>query len=207
MANAVDKEQMAMLSQWWKRYGRFIAVAVIIGLVLGFGIRHWINQKKLYRVQASATYQSLFNALGKSDVSQTNRYLSRLQHDFPDSVYASLGALLQARWDSEHDDYAAALQQLQWVMQHGSPFPHFQQLAYIRAARIHLQQKQYEQALAQLQPIKESAFMPLVDEIRGDIYLAQGNKNQAKTAYQAALAGFAADHIDNPLLEMKWRAL
>ncbi len=207
MANAVDKEQIAMLSDWWKRYGRLIAVAIIVGLVLGLGFRYWSNQKKLYTVKASVIYQSLFNAVGKNDARRTKNYLTTLQEEFPHSVYASLAALLQARLYSERNEYNAALKQLNWVIENGKAFQNFQQIAYIRAVRVLIQQKKYQRALDRLDEMKASAFKPLVDEVRGDVYLAKDDKVHAKAAYEAALAGFSADHVDNPLLKLKLRSL
>lgn len=207
MANAVDKEQIAMLSDWWKRYGRLVAIAIIIGLIAGFGFKHWFNQRKLYTMNASVAYQSLFDAVAKGNTRRTKTYLTTLKKDFPDTVYASLGSLLQARLYSERNEYTAALKQLDWVIDNGKQFQNFQQIACIRKARIFVQQQKYDSAFATLDKIDDKSFEPLVDEVRGDIYLAKGEKDSAKSAYERALAGFSADHVENPLLKLKLRSL
>lgn len=45
------------------------------------------------------------------------------------------------------------------------------------------------------------AFNANVAELKGDIYLKQGNKAQARTAYQAAVN--AGGSATNPLLQIK----
>lgn len=207
MTNAVDKEQIAMLASWWKRYGRFIGLAIVIGLLAGFGFHYWANQKKTYQMNASMVYQSLFDAVGKSDSNRTAGYLRTLKKEFPNSVYASLGALLQARLYADTYDYEDAIKQLDWVIVHGSAFHNFQNIATIRKARILVQQEAYDAALETLKKINDDSFQPLVKEVEGDVYLAKGDTVDAKKAYEAAKAGFNADQMDNPLLKLKLQSL
>ena len=42
MSNLSNKEQADLVKAFWNDYGRWIAIAIIIGLVLGFGWR-WHN--------------------------------------------------------------------------------------------------------------------------------------------------------------------
>ena len=46
-----------------------------------------------------------------------------------------------------------------------------------------------------------SYLKPYAAELKGDIYIAQGNKDQARTAYQAAAD--AGGLTTNPLLQIK----
>jgi len=53
-----------------------------------------------------------------------------------------------------------------------------------------IDEKAYDEALAQLERATAGGFAARVAEVRGDVFAAQGKKAEARTAYQAALTRF-----------------
>lgn len=202
MANAVDKEQIEMLSHWWKSYGKGIFFAIIIGLIIGFGWRYWYHKKANYKAEASMVYQGVLNATAAKQPKSASSLLTTLKKKYGDTPYASLGALLVAGNDANANQLDQALVQYKWVTSH-SKVSSFKQIARIDAARILLAQKQYDKALAELTSVSDKTYLPLVNSIKGQIYLAQGDKAQAKKAFSSAKAGFQTSGIENPFIGMR----
>ncbi|WP_017524070.1 tetratricopeptide repeat protein, partial [Pusillimonas noertemannii] len=90
-------------------------------------------------------------------------------------------------------DLDGAREQLEWLVAQGKD-PALVPLARLRLAGILLEQKQYDEALAQLDPAP-SAFEGLFADRRGDILAAQGKKDEAIEAWQKAIAQLGADPL------------
>jgi len=80
------------------------------------------------------------------------------------------------------------------------------QLARLRLARVLREQGETAQALDVLAGPFPEAFEAAVEELRGDLYLAQGERDQAREAYRKALAAPAGGG-DRDLLQMKFNEL
>ena len=76
-------------------------------------------------------------------------------------------------------------------------------LAQSRLARVQAAKGDFADALSTLSEIKEASLAPVVNEIRGDIFMQQNKVEDAKAAYQAADAALAARDESRPLLELK----
>jgi len=64
-------------------------------------------------------------------------------------------------------------------------------VARLRLAGLQMDAKQYDEALKTLDVGVTDEFKALADDRRGDIYLAQGKKDEAAKAYKSAW-----DHLD-----------
>lgn len=190
-ANFSEKEQLESISQWWKETGRYIAVAVIVGLLLGFGWRYWHRIERHRAENASAIYQSVLVAASKNDPVTVQGGASLLMKDFSDSPYAGLAALLSAKTLVTENKLPAALTELQWVIKN-SHEARLQEIARISAARILLAQQKAPAALAELKTINDQAFLPLVYWVKGDIYTQLNNKKEASDSYLQAKNAFTS---------------
>ena len=76
------------------------------------------------------------------------------------------------------------------------------ELAMIRLAKIQYAQGNAEEALQTLQGIRNPGYQSWALELTGDIYLAEGNSEQAYAAYTSALDSLEGD-ANRPLLEIK----
>ncbi len=202
MANAADKEQIEMLAKWWKDYGKAIVIAIVVGLIVGFGWRYWSNFKTKHTERAAALYQNLYRASVVGDKKTETKLVAVLKKDFFDTPYATMGVFITANTDITNKKLADALTELQWVVKHGK-VKSFKQIARLRAARILLAEKQYPQALAILKTVDDKTFAPLINTVKGDIYSAQGDEAKANSAYKKAKSGYTTLNISNPYLDMR----
>lgn len=197
-----DKEQIELFKKWWKDYGRGIALAVVVGLGVGFAWRYWHAREIQNEALASELYQQTLFLDEKGDATSLAKNADKLSEQFPSSPYAALSALLVAKNAVANHNLTLALVKLHAVIAKAKE-PRFRQIARIRAARIFIEQKQFEQALSILTPIEDKAFAPRVAEVRGDIFAAQGRKVEAQTEYDQAKKGLQDAGIQDPLLDMK----
>ena len=135
----------------------------------------------------------------------TARHLAeQLRTDYSDSSYAHFAALYQAKFAAEAQDWAAAEQVLQSVVD-GADDPLLVVQAKIRLARVAQAQAKHDAALALLQIDEPGAYGAMIAELRGDILLARGERDAARTAYLEAQSLLQAmeQPLPNPLLTMK----
>lgn len=197
----------SMLVDVWKRYRTFIVVSLCVIVLLVCGLRYYLYREYLCNVKASLIYENLSHALAENNIPEAEHHWSSLQSDFPRSGYTALGMLMQARFEIEHKNYDAGLTSLKWVIDHSLKYPHFQQIARIRMARVLLMQKKYPEALLVLSAMDAIEFKPAVDEVRGDIYVAQQNIIEAKKSYRDAILAFKAIGVQHAALVRKADAL
>lgn len=201
MANAIDKEQIEMLSEWWKDYGKTLVFAVVIGLALGFGWRFWNNRQAQSTQYAAGVYAELENAAMAHDATVVTQLAQGLVKQYSKTAYASMGSLVLARLAVEKNDLASALIQSNWVVDYGSSNL-FKQMARINVARILLAQNKNEAALRELSTVNEKSLIPMVETVKGNIYSASKKPELAKAAYQNAQSGFDAAGVSAPLLKL-----
>src|SRR5919198_979013 len=104
----------------------------------------------------------------------------------PRTLYASLGAMMAARFYYEHNDPKSAKAQLQWVLEHART-DDFRDLARLRLAAILLDEKAYDEALKLLDEKHAAAFDAQYAAAKGDVLVAKNQADQARAAYRVAL--------------------
>lgn len=202
MTRMTDKEEIEMIRDWWNEYGKAIATAVLIGLVLGFGWRYWNVYHARQSEQASMVYQDMVVSDISNDILTTQRMAAQLTTKYSSTPYASFAQLLLAKESIAHNDLNSAYQQLLWVVDQGK-VASIRQIARLRAARVLLAQKKLDEALQLISKVDDVTFMPLINSVKGDIFAAKGDLVSAKKYYQTALSALAREGIQDPILAMK----
>jgi predicted negative regulator of RcsB-dependent stress response len=181
-----EQEQLATLKGWWKDNGTSVLVvlaAVAIALAGWLGWRNWqVGQAQ----QAAALYDSLQKALQSNDAKSVRDAGGSLVEGFPRTLYASMGALASARFHIERGDLKSARAQLQWVVERSSS-DELRDLARLRLAGVLLDEKAYDEALAQLEAKHAPAMAAQYAALKGDVLVAKGKAAEAKAAYRLAL--------------------
>src|SRR6267378_5947983 len=109
-----------------------------------------------------------------------------LVESYPRTLYASMGALLAAKFYFERNDLKNAKAQLQWVIDH-SPAEDFRDLARLRLAAVLLDEKAYDEALKLLDEKHGAAFDAEYAAAKGDVLVAKSQAEPARAAYRLAL--------------------
>lgn len=205
-----EDETLDQLKTWWQRYGTPVLLSIAAVLLSYAGWNWWSGKRAADAGAAQVLQQQMISAMqrvgGNPDDKAANTDLQRIGRqlidEYDNTPYATDAALLLARRAVEAGDLPEAAKQLQWVLDNSSA-KDAQLLAKTRLARVLAAQKKTDEALALLQEVDDPSLAPLVDEARGDILLAKGDRAKATEAYRAADAALAARNETHPLLDLK----
>lgn len=200
-----EKEQIESIRKFWNEHGKFILIAVVIGLLIGFGWRYFHTLEKRRAENAAMVYQSVVQADSQNDVATAQGGAKLLMTHFSSSPYASLAALLSAKEAIAKNDLPGALTTLQWVIKN-SDQKRLQQVARIYAARILLAQNNPTAAMNELKTVNDKSFDPMINWVKGDISTKENNAINARDYYakaKNALAEFppAVDYLDKQIAQ------
>ncbi|RUO29674.1 hypothetical protein CWE12_07660 [Aliidiomarina sedimenti] len=180
-----EDQQVEQIKQFMREYGIWIGAGVVIGLGSLFAWRAYDASQIEAQQQRTAAYEQISQQVQQGDeeaLAQAEDVLSQLD----ESSQAALAHLQLARQAVDADDLSSAADHLYSAQQKAGSSV-VSGLATTRLARVQLALGEYDAALQSLQQSLPQSFTAQVEEIRGDVYLAQGNPEQARAAYQAAV--------------------
>jgi len=193
-----EQEQVAELKAWWTQHGNRILAVVIAVAVAVVGWQGWRWYEHGQAAQASVLYDTLSKAAQAGDAKALRDAAGTLVESYPRTLYASMGALLAAKFYFERNDLKNAKAQLQWVIEH-SPAEDFRDLARLRLAAVLVDEKAYDEALKLLDAPHAPAYDAQYAALKGDVLVAKNQLAEARAAYQAALE--KAERRDSPFRE------
>lgn len=181
-----EQEQLAALKAWWKENGNLITTAVSLALI-GLAIwQGWGYYQRNQAAKASNLYAVVQKAARANNLKEVRESAGAILEDYPRTEYAAMAALVSAKAHFQGGDLKTARVQLAWVADNAKD-EGLQDIARLRLASVMLDQKAYDEALKVLDAQHGAAFDALFLASRGDVLVAQGKKEDARSAYKAAL--------------------
>jgi len=201
-----EQEQLEQLKAWWKRWGNLVSYGVIALLLGVVAFQYWQRTTANQEIEAASHFDTMQQALQSGDKKTFRATGTALIEKYASSPYAARAAMLMAGANVEDKDSKSAKAQLEWVVEHSKEAA-LKDAARLRLAGLLLDEKQYEAALKQLDAKHTDAFAPRFDDLKGDLYLAQGKTAEARAAYAAALAALKETNPLRAVVEMKLDSL
>jgi predicted negative regulator of RcsB-dependent stress response len=201
-----EQEQLDQIKAFWSQYGNMISAALIIvfGTIAAYnGYNYWQRSQAL---QASSMYDEVERAVKAGDAVKVERAFADMKDKFGSTVYAQQAALLAARSLQDKGNTDAAKAALGWVAEKSGD-ESYKAVAKLRLAGLLMESKSYDDALKQTEGSFSKEFAALVADRRGDIYMAQGKKAEAKLEYEKAYKAFEERAEYRRLVEVKLNAL
>jgi predicted negative regulator of RcsB-dependent stress response len=184
-----EQERIDALKDWWEKWGNVVLAAVAVFFAGVAGSQLWKGHQARQHEEAETLHSSFTKTVQESQAAkEPKKVLEAAQlmaEKYPRSFQATDAQLVAAKTAFEAGDLAAAAAHLQWVVDHGRDA--FRPVARIRLAQVLLDQKKFDEALRQLEQVKEDGFAALVADLRGDVLLIQGKKAEARAAYELAV--------------------
>jgi len=183
-----EQEQLETIKAWWKQYGNYASsalIAVVIGIL---GYQAWNYYQHQQSVKASERFEQL-TRLGyedEKDLKQIKTLSADLMENFSSTAYAGRAAIAVAKANLKANDAKSAEAQLNWAAEHAKE-PAIRSIALLQLAGLQLTRKQFDVALKTLNESHDEGFEGLFLDMRGDVYLAQGKRTEAKAAFKSAL--------------------
>ncbi|MGN2243313.1 YfgM family protein [Frateuria sp. GZRR33] len=197
-----DYEQGERVQQWLRQNGLSIVIGIVIGLVAIFGWQQWRNHQATREMEASSLYQQLQTALASGNTGEADKLVDRLEKDYTKSTYAVFAASDQAQRLVEAKQLDKALASLQWARSHVADNA-LKPLVELRTAKVQMAADKAKDALATLDAVTAKGYEALRQELRGDALVKLGRADDARKAYQAALAAMAEDAPQRAALQLK----
>ena len=194
-----EEEQLERLKTWWAANGTSLLVGLALAIAGLVGWRWWDASTIAGLEDASDLYETYLAASAE----ERPALAERVDAEMPDTSYRAFTLLHRAKEAVEQDDIEGGIGLLQQVIDAGVEAP-LKDVARIRQARLHQQQGDSETAFAVLGQVGSEGFRWQVEEIKGDIHLALGEREKAHEAYASAQAE-APEGQELPILEMKVR--
>ena len=181
-----EQEQLAALKAWWQENGGLVVTMASLVLVVLAAWQGWNYYQRNQAVQASGLYDAVQKAARDGDLKQVRETAGAILEGYPRTSYAAMAALVSAKAHFQGGDLKTARAQLSWVAENARD-EGMQDIARLRLASVMLDEKAYEDALKVLDAKHGAAFDALYLAARADVLVAQGKKDDARGAYQAAL--------------------
>ena len=201
-----EQEQIDDLKAFWKQYGDLITWTLVIVLAAFAAWNGWNTWQRSQGAKAGALFDQLEQAVQGGDAERVGRVFSDLKERYPRTAYAQQGALLAAKFQYDKGQVDASRATLEWVAEHATDDA-YKTAARLRLAGLLMDAKQYDKALAQLEGPLDKSFDALVADRRGDVLMAQGKQNEARTAYLAAWKAMDASLDYRRVIDAKLAAL
>jgi predicted negative regulator of RcsB-dependent stress response len=183
-----EEEQIENLKKWWAENGPSVLFGVALGLAGLFGWHAWNDYKVRHATEASALYTDL---LLKMDASapqdELGKLIDSIRDKYDNTAYGPLASLIAAKLANERNDIDGAVGHLEWVIDHAQQ-PEITITAKLRISRLYLSKGELDKAESLLNEAYPKAYTAVVEELRGDLLVAKGNPENARQAYERALA-------------------
>lgn len=198
-----EQEQIELLKNWIKQYSLVILAGVVLAIIAMTAWRYWDQRQSNILTHASSVYDEMLTMRAQNEPAEVVVQGKKLFSHYPKTIYGQMAALMLSRSAAVKTDYAAAEKHLEWVMKK-SNIDAIRQIARLRLARVKLADNKPDETIRLLEKIDDNSFLGLIDEVRGDAYLAMNNHDKARESYHRALAELPNAEAVRPLLQMKY---
>ena len=199
-----DQEELENAKRAWKLWGRWVFLAAFVAALIYVGNMMWTGYVHKQNAQAMDIYDRDFltkaEAQDEAGVLQT---VQTLQRDYPKSAATAMATLQIADASFMKNKLDDATNHLKWLL-NTQKNEAIQALVRQRLATVYLQQEKYDDALSALNASFPQEFAGRINELKGDIYMAQNKKDEAHKAYDEALKTLPAeDKASRDMIEAK----
>lgn len=205
-----EREQAEQLKAWFRENWIWLATGVALAVGGWLGWRWWQDRLAERSLAAGQELAAMLQALEEDRRDEGRRLGGEIAGRYPGTPYADHAELVLARLDVESGDLASAERRLLAVAD-GTDDEDLALVARLRAARVQLALGRHDDALATLDALDEPALEARVEELRGDVHFARGDRDGALAAWrraeQAAAAPGRQPLVDAELLALKIASL
>jgi predicted negative regulator of RcsB-dependent stress response len=184
-----EQEQLEEIKHFWKQYGNAITwvLIVVLGAYAAWnGYQYW---QRSQAAQAAAMFDEVDKVSREGDADKLERTFNEMKSRFASTAYAPQAGLLVAKSLYEAGKVDGAKSALTWVAEKSTDAG-YASVGRLRLAGLLMDSQAYDEALKVLDTGILDEFSALRADRRGDIYMAQGKKPEAKEQYLKAFLAF-----------------
>jgi predicted negative regulator of RcsB-dependent stress response len=182
-----DYEQGERVQQWLRKNGVSILVGIVLGLVLIFGWQQWKAHRAGHEQAAAGEYAALQLAVAQNKTTEIDVRTEGLLKDYSDTAWSVFAASERAQRNLLAGQLDKVGGDLEWAKAHAKDET-LKSLVDLRIAQLKFAQGKAEDAIATLDAMQGKSFAAIAQELRGDALVKLGRHDDARKAYQAAIA-------------------
>ncbi|MDN3441624.1 tetratricopeptide repeat protein [Psychrobacter sp. APC 3279] len=209
-----------------KQYGSYIVTAILLALAAYFGWTYWQNNHARVDTVAADQYADIqqlneevklasqnpdLEAEAQEALTQSRGQLDKdidtLVSTHGESVYAWQALMIKARQQVDSDDFAAATETFKKALAIDLGDAGLEAITRLRYAKTLLAAGDTDAALSEANNDMPSSFEASQQELLGDIYLAQDNKDSAIKSYSNAWELLRSRQETRAVLALKMESL
>jgi len=205
MAFDNDEQQSEHFKNFYNLHKFKIFSAIAVFLVAFFAYQYLESVNQSNDEEASQLFQDVIvSKIGNID--EIKLKVGELQNDFSNSPYAARASIYYSKLLVETGDYTAAAKELIWASGENIE-PSIQSLANYLLGNLYLVEKKLDEALEVANKIITDGYIGLANDLKGDIYLAKGDKENAIKSYELALNYFGGQGELHKVIENKLNSI
>lgn len=201
-----EQEQLDELKSWWKQHGNTVLLGVAMAALVIAGVQAWRYHQRGQTIAAATLYEQLELADRAGDHKKVRDIADQITSGYASTSFGIYAALAAARASFDAGDLAGAKSRLLWVLGNTKE-NEVRDIARLRLAAVFLDEKNYAEALKQLEASPVESMAGLYADMKGDILAAQGKRAEARSAYQLALDRSDAGSLYRPVIQIKMDGL
>lgn len=197
-----EHEQSERVKQWLVKNGSNLLTGLLLAVSAVFGWQWWQNQQVSKAQEAGTQYRLFVDAVEKPDLAKAVALSAALAEKHKQTDYAFLAQLRLAKLQQEQGkskDALAALDRAASVAANERN----RELAQVRKLQMLVSQGELTDAGKLAATIKPSNFPAALAEVRGDLALAAGKREEAAGHYRQALLQTEPGTGSRSLIELK----
>jgi len=205
MAFDNDEQQSEHFKNFYNLHKVKIFSAIAVFLLAFFTYQYLVSVDELRDEEASQLFQDVL--VSKIDnIDEIKSKVEVLQNDFSNSPYAARASIYYSKLLVETGDYSAAAKELIWVSGENIE-PSIQSMANYLLGNLYLVEKKLDEALKVANKIITDGYVGLANDLKGDIYIALGDKENAIKSYELALNYFGGQGEFHKVIENKLNSI
>ena len=205
MAFDNDEQQSEYFKNFYNSHKIKIFTAVITFLLAFFAYQYLMSANKSEAEEASQLYQDVLVSK-VNNIDQIKLKVDELQNDFSNSPYAARATIFYSKLLVETGDYSAASKELIWASGENVELS-IQSMANYLLGNLYLVEKKLDVALEVANKINTEGYIGLANDLKGDIFVAMGDKNNAIKSYELALNYFGGQGEFHKVIENKLNSI
>ncbi len=197
-----EHEQSERVKQWLVKNGSNLLTGILLAVSVVFGWQWWQNHQQKKTQEASNQYQTFIAAIEKPDPAKAVVLGEAMATNYAKTDYAFLAMLRLAKLQEEQgkpDAAVAALNKAATI----ALTDQNRELAKIRTAQMLISQGKIADATKFTASMTAQYYPGSLAEIRGDLAMLGGNRNEAVTFYKEALMKLDQGAGSLALIELK----
>ncbi len=205
MAFDNDEQQSEHFKNFYNEHKIKIFSVIAVFLVAFFAYQYLISANKSKAEEASQLFQDVL--VSKVDnIDEIKLKVAKLQNEHKNSPYAARATIYYSKVLVETGDYSAAANELIWASGENIE-PSIQSMANYLLGNLYLVEGKLDKSLEAANKIITNGYVGLANDLKGDIYLAMDDKENAIKSYKLALNYFGGQGELHKVIENKLNSI